>query len=56
MQSAATDSGADNYLNTLSRMWVALPDGHGLVYGTATPTKVPVFWDWVENQLVVTAS
>ena len=55
LESAATDSGAGNYLNTLSRLWVVLPDGHGLVYGTATSTKVPVFWDWVENQLVVTA-
>ena len=55
LRSAATDSGADNYLKTLKRLWAALRDGHGFVSGPTYPAKVPVVWDWVENQLVVTA-
>jgi uncharacterized protein (TIGR03437 family) len=55
LKSAATDSGADNYLKTLKRLWAALQDGHGFVSGPTYPAKVPVVWDWVENQLVVTA-
>ena len=55
LASAATDSGAGNYLITLKRLWAALRDGHGFVSGPTYPAKVPVVWDWVENQLVVTA-
>ncbi len=55
LQSAATDSGADNYFKTLSRLWVALRDGHGWVWGPTTPAMVPVVFEWIENQLVVTA-
>jgi uncharacterized protein (TIGR03437 family) len=52
--SAATDSGTDAYFVTLSRLWAALHDGHGWVWGPQTITMAPLMWDWVEDQLVVT--
>ncbi len=39
---------------TLSRMWAKLKDGHGRVVGPTAAKTVPLVWDWVEDQLVVT--
>lgn len=55
LRSAATDSGADDYFRTLSLMWAALKDGHGSVQAPLPSYGVvPLEWQWVENQLVVT--
>ncbi|MCX6632177.1 MAG: S41 family peptidase [Candidatus Solibacter sp.] len=54
LRGAATDAGASTYFATLSRMWAALHDGHGWVWGPQTNLMAPLAWDWVENQLVIT--
>jgi uncharacterized protein (TIGR03437 family) len=56
LRSAAVDSGAAKYLVTLSKMWATLHDGHGRVIGPQSNLLAPVVWDWVENQLVITAA
>jgi len=54
LRSAATDSGPDDYQRTLQRLVAALKDGHGRVSGPLSVVAVPLVWDWVENQLIVT--
>ncbi len=51
LRSAAEES---DEVATLSRMWAKLKDGHGRVNGPTTAKTVPLVWDWVEDQLVVT--
>jgi uncharacterized protein (TIGR03437 family) len=52
---AAIDTGLANYTRTLERLDAAAKDGHGAFSGTgAAIFSVPLAWDWVENQLVVT--
>ncbi len=56
LSSAATDADDQAFLRTLRRMVAALHDGHGGVY-LASPDPVgqlPLLWEWVEDQLVVT--
>ena len=56
LTTAATDSGADDYMKTLKRLVAAQKDGHGYVWKTVSTTATtiaPVAWDWIENQLVV---
>jgi uncharacterized protein (TIGR03437 family) len=57
LTSAATNAGASDYLITLERLVAAQRDGHGYVFqtsSTSTTYMVPLIWDWVENQLIVT--
>jgi len=55
IRTAATDTGPDDFLVTISRLWAALRDGHGFVNGPQSYTTAPLVWDWIEDQLVVTA-
>lgn len=54
---AATDKDELAFKNTLRRMVAALQDGHGNAYSTVQPEvgHLPLVWDWVEGQIVVTA-
>jgi hypothetical protein len=54
LTSAATGAGAADYTATLQRLGAALKDGHVTVLGGPEPSAVPLVWDWVENQLIVT--
>lgn len=57
LNSAATDKDEQAFKNTLRRLVAALQDGHGNAYSTVQPEvgHLPLLWDWVEDQLVVTA-
>ena len=57
LMSAATDKDGREFLVTLRQLVVALRDGHGHVdHPGYTPTTVlPLWWDWIEGRLVVTA-
>jgi C-terminal processing protease CtpA/Prc len=57
LNSAATDRDEQAFKNTLRRLVAALQDGHGNAYTTVQPEvgHLPLIWDWVEDQLVVTA-
>ncbi len=56
LRRAATDDGERAFLNTLRRMVAALKDGHGGVRhpSDAAYAVLPLAWDWVEEELVVT--
>jgi hypothetical protein len=56
LRSAATDRDERAFLDTLRRLVAALHDGHGTVFSkNAGPrTHLPLLWEWVEDQLVVT--
>jgi C-terminal processing protease CtpA/Prc len=57
LTSAATDKDERAFTGTLRRMVAALQDGHGNAYSTVQPEvgHIPLVWDWVEGQIVVTA-
>ena len=54
---AATDKDERAFKDTLRRMVAALQDGHGNAYTTVQPDvgHLPLVWDWVEGQIVITA-
>ncbi|HEY2289326.1 MAG TPA: S41 family peptidase [Thermoanaerobaculia bacterium] len=56
LSTAATDADQMAFLSTMRRMVAALHDGHGSVSGTFQGAwgRLPLLWDWVEDQLVVT--
>jgi C-terminal processing protease CtpA/Prc len=57
LSTAATDADAQAFLSTLRRLVAALHDGHGNVYQSSsqgTAAQLPLLWDWVEDQLVIT--
>ena len=56
LAAAAADADARAFLATLRRMVAALHDGHGGVYfDSQSPAgQLPLIWEWVEDQLVVT--
>jgi len=54
LRTAATDTGPADFLITISRLWAALHDGHGYVNSPLSYTMLPLVWDWVQDQLVVT--
>jgi C-terminal processing protease CtpA/Prc len=56
LSTAATDADQMAFLTTMRRMVAALHDGHGSVSGTFQGAwgHLPLLWDWVEDQLVVT--
>jgi hypothetical protein len=59
LQSAAVDSGAEDFGVTLERMLAHLDDGHANVSGPGTGERfydpASFLWRWVEGRLVVTA-
>ncbi len=56
LSSAATDRDERAFLNTLRRLVAALHDGHGSVglVNAGPRYHLPLLWEWVEDQLVVT--
>ncbi|HET9211007.1 MAG TPA: S41 family peptidase [Thermoanaerobaculia bacterium] len=56
LSAAATDADQMAFLSTMRRMVAALHDGHGSVSGSFQGAwgRLPLLWDWVEDQLVVT--
>lgn len=54
LSSAATDKDDLAFLDTLRRLVAAIRDGHGGVYYQGNLSRLPLLWDWVEDQLVVT--
>jgi C-terminal processing protease CtpA/Prc len=56
LAAAATDADERAFLKTLRLMVAALQDGHGGVYSGSQDAvgQIPLLWDWVEDQLVVT--
>ncbi|HEX4496518.1 MAG TPA: S41 family peptidase [Thermoanaerobaculia bacterium] len=56
LTTAATDADERAFLVTLRHLVAALHDGHGNVSGSfeGAPARLPLLWDWVEDQLVVT--
>jgi C-terminal processing protease CtpA/Prc len=56
LRSAATDADETAFLDTLKRLVVAIEDGHGSVRLGSQPRNavLPLFWDWIEDRLVVT--
>ncbi|HEX4960649.1 MAG TPA: S41 family peptidase [Thermoanaerobaculia bacterium] len=57
LAAAATDADDHAFQDTLRRLVAALQDGHGNVFNPRLNAShsLPVSWDWVEDQLVVTA-
>ena len=54
--SAATDHDDVAFVTTLRRLVAALDDGHGSVqYWRQPQGALPLAWDWIQGQLVVTA-
>lgn len=52
---AATDHDDDEFETTLSLLVAALNDGHGYVASVYKPAfNVPIRWEWISGQLVVT--
>ena len=53
---AAKDRNEREWVDTLRRLVVALQDGHGSVIHPARrlPYEIPLIWDWIEGQLVIT--
>ncbi len=55
---AATDADGQEFVFTLRRLMTALHDGHGNAYRANQDMTgfalLPVNWDWVEDQLVIT--
>lgn len=58
LRKALLDKTERDFLNTLSRMVVQLHDGHGSVNSAnlPPPTGLPIVVEWVENEVVVTAT
>jgi C-terminal processing protease CtpA/Prc len=57
LSAAATDADEKAFLDTLRRLVAALHDGHGNVSASFQGGglgRLPVLWDWVEDQLVIT--
>jgi C-terminal processing protease CtpA/Prc len=56
LRAAATDPDERAFLDTLRRMVAALQDGHGMVMHKSDPwaAQLPVLWEWIEDQLVIT--
>jgi C-terminal processing protease CtpA/Prc len=56
LSAAATDADQMAFLFTMRRLVAALHDGHGNVSGSFQGSwgHLPLLWDWVEDQLVVT--
>ena len=56
LAAAATDAGDRAFLTTLRRLVAALHDGHGNVFNPrlSSSHSLPLLWDWVEDQLVIT--
>ena len=54
LSSAATDKDDWAFVDTLRRLLAALHDGHGSVYYPNKAVRLPLLFDWVEDQLVVT--
>jgi C-terminal processing protease CtpA/Prc len=56
LTAAATDADERAFQKTLRRLVAALQDGHGGVFhnGLRYTHRLPLAWDWVEDQLVVT--
>lgn len=56
LATAATDKDDWAFVGTLRRMVAALHDGHGNAFQTqqGATGHLPLLWDWVEDQLVVT--
>jgi len=55
LSSAATDA-EDGFATTLRKLVADLHDGHGRVSAANQPfARLPLAWDWIEGQLVVTA-
>jgi C-terminal processing protease CtpA/Prc len=56
LSAAATDADEKAFLITLRRLVAALHDGHGSVSSSFQGAwgNLPLLWDWVEDQLVVT--
>ncbi len=56
LSAAATDADDRAFLKTLRLLMAALHDGHGGVYLASqdAPGQLPLLWDWVQDQLVVT--
>lgn len=56
LQAAATDADERAFLDTLRRMVAALHDGHASVWHKfdSWSGRLPLFWDWIEGQVVVT--
>jgi C-terminal processing protease CtpA/Prc len=56
LSAAATDADERAFRDTLRRMVAALHDGHGGVSLASLDTsgQLPLLWEWVEDQLVVT--
>lgn len=56
LREAATDNDELAFRDTLLRMVAALRDGHGWVHlNGLSEYDLPLAWDWVKDQLVVTA-
>ena len=57
LSAAATDLDERAFLDTLRVLVAALHDGHGAVSHScdASSAALPLAWDWIENQLVITA-
>ncbi|MCP4659867.1 MAG: hypothetical protein GY856_31070, partial [bacterium] len=56
LRAAASDPDARAFLATLRRMVAELGDGHGHVQHASNPNTghLPLLWNWIEDQLVVT--
>jgi C-terminal processing protease CtpA/Prc len=56
LSAAATDGDERAFLVTLRRLVAALHDGHGSVFASfeGAQARLPLLWDWVEGQLVIT--
>lgn len=56
LAAAAGDADQRAFLNTLRRLVAALHDGHGNAFLSALAEShaLPLLWDWVEGQLVIT--
>jgi C-terminal processing protease CtpA/Prc len=55
---ALDDTTIDDHLDTMRRLSAAAPDGHAFVTcpGTAERQGLPVRFDWIEDQVVITSS
>jgi hypothetical protein len=54
LEKAAEDQNETEFTETLRRLVAQLRDGHGGVHTPASRASLPLRWDWVEDQLVVT--
>lgn len=56
LNKAARDRSEREWVDTLRRLTATLQDGHGGVIhpAAALPYQLPLTWDWIEDQLVIT--